>query len=161
MGIFLPFSQKISIFSKIWYQKWILWLISIPEMYTFIYITVIVWKLQHSICFKKIWVHTPLTDPYLKHITGITKILNSRSSSLCEWTWCHSAFYVGRAGTSALLLLQGKLHTQLQTGNAGVHVDNALWHHVHSRSGIKYTVILLFKSHHAWKNHFKSRQSLF
>ena len=25
-----------------------------------IYITITVWKLQHSICFKKIWVHTPL-----------------------------------------------------------------------------------------------------
>ena len=24
-----------------------------PEMYTFIDITVIIWKLQHSICFKK------------------------------------------------------------------------------------------------------------
>ena len=34
-------------------QKWILWLISIPEMYTFIYITVMVWKLQHLICLKK------------------------------------------------------------------------------------------------------------
>ena len=29
-------------------------------MYTFIYIIVIVWKLQHSICFKKFGVHTPL-----------------------------------------------------------------------------------------------------
>ena len=62
-SVFLPLSQKIIIFSKIWYQKWILWLISIPEMYTFIYITVILWKLQHSICFKKIWVHTPLINP--------------------------------------------------------------------------------------------------
>ena len=26
---------------------------------TFKYFTVIVWKLQHSICFKKTWVHTP------------------------------------------------------------------------------------------------------
>ena len=36
----LPLSQKIVIFLEIWYQKWILWLISIPNMYTFIYITV-------------------------------------------------------------------------------------------------------------------------
>ena len=34
---FLPFSQKnLSFFGKIWYQKWILWLISIPKMYTYI-----------------------------------------------------------------------------------------------------------------------------
>ena len=51
--VFLPFSQTISIFSKIWYKKWIFWLISIPDMYTFIYITIIVWNLQHSICFQK------------------------------------------------------------------------------------------------------------
>ena len=50
---FLPFSQKIIILSNIWYQKWILWLISIPEMYTFIYISVIIWKLQHSDVFQK------------------------------------------------------------------------------------------------------------
>ena len=48
-----------SIFSKIWYQKWILWLISIPKMYrpnlyTCIYITVIVWKLLTALdIFKK------------------------------------------------------------------------------------------------------------
>ena len=57
---FLPFCQKVSIFSKIWYQKWILWLISIPKMYTFIYIKVIVWESHHSICFKKMWGHTSL-----------------------------------------------------------------------------------------------------
>ena len=51
--VFCHFLKKIIILSKIWYQKWILWLISIPEMYTFIYISVIIWKLQHSICFKK------------------------------------------------------------------------------------------------------------
>ena len=43
--------KKTSIFSKIWYQKWILWLISIPKMCTFTNITVKVCKLQHSICF--------------------------------------------------------------------------------------------------------------
>ena len=59
-NVFLPFCQKIFIFSKIWYQNWDLRLISIPEMYTFIYISVIIWKLQHSICFFKKWVHTPL-----------------------------------------------------------------------------------------------------
>ena len=48
---FLPFSQKITIFGKIWYQKWILWLISIPEMYTFINIIVIIRKLQLVIFF--------------------------------------------------------------------------------------------------------------
>ena len=36
--------QKQHIFSKIWYQNWILWLISIPEMYTFIHITVVIRK---------------------------------------------------------------------------------------------------------------------
>ena len=52
---------RISSFSvKFDIKKWILWLISIPEMYTFIYITVMVWKLQHLICFTKFWVHTPL-----------------------------------------------------------------------------------------------------
>ena len=54
---FLPFSQEIVSLSKIWYQKWILWLISFPEMYTFIYISVIIWKLQHSICLKKMGSH--------------------------------------------------------------------------------------------------------
>ena len=39
---FQYFNSKLYIFCKIWYQKWILWLISIPEIYTFIYITVIV-----------------------------------------------------------------------------------------------------------------------
>ena len=58
--IFCHFLKKSALLEKNWYLKWILWLISIPEMYTFIYITVIVWKLQHSICFKKNWVHTPL-----------------------------------------------------------------------------------------------------
>ena len=49
--ILFPFSQKISIFVKIWYQNRIHWLISIPEVYTFIYITVIIRKLQHAILF--------------------------------------------------------------------------------------------------------------
>ena len=57
---FFAIFSKMIIFSKIWYQKWILWLISIPEMYTFINITVIFWKLQHLICFKKFCVHTLL-----------------------------------------------------------------------------------------------------
>ena len=57
---FFAIFYKSIMFRKNWYQKWILWLMSIPEMYTFIYITVIVWKLQHSICFKKFWVHTSL-----------------------------------------------------------------------------------------------------
>ena len=61
---FCHFLKKIIILSKIWYQKWILWLIFIPEMYTFIYISVIIWKLQHSISFKKIWVHTPVNVNY-------------------------------------------------------------------------------------------------
>ena len=56
---FFTIFSKISIFSIIWYQKRILWLISVLEMYPFIYITVIDWKLQHSIGFNKIWVHTP------------------------------------------------------------------------------------------------------
>ena len=47
----LPFFHKIDIFGRIWYQKWILWLISILKMYTFIYITVIVYKLWHSLFF--------------------------------------------------------------------------------------------------------------
>ena len=34
---FCHFLKKIIILSKIWYQKWILWLISIQEMYTFIH----------------------------------------------------------------------------------------------------------------------------
>ena len=59
--ILLPFcKKKNSIFSKIWYQKQILWLIYIPEMYTFIYITVIVRKLQHAIFIHNFWVNTPL-----------------------------------------------------------------------------------------------------
>ena len=52
-GVFCHFLKKKSIFGKRWYQKWILWLISIQKMYIFIYITVVVWELQHSICFKK------------------------------------------------------------------------------------------------------------
>ena len=48
---FLPFSQKITIFGKIWYQKRIFWIISNPEMYTFIYIRVIIRKLQLAIFF--------------------------------------------------------------------------------------------------------------
>ena len=48
---FLPFSQKITIFGKIWYQKRILWLISIPEIYTFVYIGVMIKKLQLVIFF--------------------------------------------------------------------------------------------------------------
>ena len=39
---FFAIFSKNSIFSKIWYQQWILWLISIPEMYSFIYISVII-----------------------------------------------------------------------------------------------------------------------
>ena len=57
---FLPFSQKISIFGQIWYQKQILWLISIPKMYTFIYITVIIRKLQRAIFFTISGITLPL-----------------------------------------------------------------------------------------------------
>ena len=45
------FSQKITIFGKIWYQKRNLWLTYIPKMYTFIYIRVIIRKLQLAIVF--------------------------------------------------------------------------------------------------------------
>ena len=92
---FLPFSQIIIIFSKIWYKKWILWLISIPEMYTFINITVIVWKLQHSICFKKFWVHTPLmpvSNKDLKTIDLTCLFISSdtvwRQEVLWAWLSC-------------------------------------------------------------------------
>ena len=56
---FFAIFYKSIIFRKNWHQKWILWLISIPEMYTFIYITVIVWKLQHSMFQKILGSHLP------------------------------------------------------------------------------------------------------
>ena len=59
--IFLSFSQYVSIFDQSWYQKRILWLISIPEMCTFIYITVIIRTLQHAIFFTISGLTLPLT----------------------------------------------------------------------------------------------------
>ena len=75
---FLPFSQKTktktkqnktktkakqSILSKIWYQKWILRLISITEMCIFIYITVtgIIRQLQHATFFTTSGLTPPLS----------------------------------------------------------------------------------------------------
>ena len=48
---FCNFLKQLDQFSnnQIQYQKWILWLISIPNMYTFIYITVKVEKLLRSL----------------------------------------------------------------------------------------------------------------
>ena len=63
----LPFSQKICIFGKIWYQKRILCLISIPGLYTFIFITVIIWKLRCAIFFT---------------ISGFTLLLNELFQAL-------------------------------------------------------------------------------
>ena len=83
-------NNKNSIFSKIWYQKWILWLISIPKMYTFIYITVIVWKLQHSICFKQIWVDTPLKEHYANPQIYWQRYMQSRCPFSCSLSsWLH------------------------------------------------------------------------
>ena len=53
--------KKIIIFGKIWYQKQILWLISIQEMYTYIYIRVIIRKLQLAIFFTISGFTLPLT----------------------------------------------------------------------------------------------------
>ena len=48
--IFGHFLGKKSAFLNIWYQKWILWLIPIPNSkYTFIYITVTVWKFNTAL----------------------------------------------------------------------------------------------------------------
>ena len=58
-------------FGQIWYQKWILWFISSPEMYTFIYITVII-KLQRSIFFT---------------IFGLTLTLKGSSLTLIQTSW--------------------------------------------------------------------------
>ena len=59
------FSKKSAFFGQIWYQKRILWLISIPGIYTFIYITVIIRKLQHAVFFT---------------ISGLTRPLSYRSN---------------------------------------------------------------------------------
>ena len=48
---FLKVSQNIEICIKIWCQKWVLWLISFPKMYTIMYFALMVQKLQHSIYF--------------------------------------------------------------------------------------------------------------
>ena len=61
--IFLPFPPpKTGIFSKIWYQKWILLLISIPEMFTFIYTTITIRKLQCAIFFTISGLTPPLIE---------------------------------------------------------------------------------------------------
>ena len=52
-------------------------------MYTSIYITVLVWKLQHSICFKKTWVHTPLKNS-LKTLLESFGIILERWESLAQ-----------------------------------------------------------------------------
>ena len=56
--------------------------ISIPKMYTFIHITVTVWKLQRSIYLKKNWVDNPLIKRPLK-----TYFIKSHQVS------CHIAMY--------------------------------------------------------------------
>ena len=55
-----PLLPKNHFLVKFGYQKWILGLISIPKMYTFTYIIVIVLKLWHSLIFQNFWVDTKL-----------------------------------------------------------------------------------------------------
>ena len=83
---FCHFLKKIIIFSKIWYQKWILWLISISEMYTYIYITVIVSKLQHSICFKYFG-FTPLLNEYNAYTSKFPKLFSISYSVGYKMQW--------------------------------------------------------------------------
>ena len=46
-SIFLPFSQNTGFFSKIWCQKWILWLISFQKIYTMMYFALMFQKLMY------------------------------------------------------------------------------------------------------------------
>ena len=77
---FFAIFSKNGIFSKTWYQKQILCLISIPEMYTFIYIIVIKESTVYNI-FHNFWVDTPLHRIY-----GTNFIKKTLVTCWCEYS---------------------------------------------------------------------------
>ena len=68
-------------FGEIWYQKWILWLISIPEMNSFILVLEIVENLQQSINVTVSGLTLPLKN---KQINKQTNLDRSSQSSLLQ-----------------------------------------------------------------------------